>query len=210
LVTWSARNAIECPGGPRADRTRRATDAVDDLPVHETQCRGESAAQLEQDERDVACITAAARRLLVHRQDGRAYLVRRAHVHSVHLAMRRYGTKMHHARRHDGRQCRAPQRAHQRPHAPDAPRLAVGGEACQPEIVLREVPRSGEWQAIARRAGDEIERHGLVEQVDEHCRVRERVGGGERSLEEELSVVQAAQVDAHRAGIDADHARHDG
>ena len=96
--------------------------------------------------------------LFAHGERGGAHLVRGAHVDAVHLPVRRHGQKVHDARREDDRRRGAREHAHQRAEPPDAAGLAVGGEVRQPEVVLREVARRGQRQAVSGRAGDEVER----------------------------------------------------
>ena len=103
---------------------------------------------------------------------------------------------------------------HQRPQAADAAGcFAFGRQLRQPDVAFRDVARADERESVPGRPGDEIERGGpvrLVEPLDERRWIRERLGGGQRLVEEDVTVVDPAQVDAHRAGIDADDARHGG
>ena len=106
----------------------------------------------------------------------------------------------------------ARQHPHQRPQAADAAGVfALGRQLRQPDVALGEVARADERQSVPGRPGDEIERGGpvrVVEHVDERRWIRERFGGRQRLVEEHATVVEPAQVDAHRAGVDADDARH--
>ena len=141
-----------------------------------------------------------------------AHLIGRSHVDAVHFTVRRHRREVNHPRREDDRQGRAREHPHQRAKAADAAGcLPLGRELRKTDVVLREVARADERQAVAGRPGDEIERRSpvrVVKQIDERRRLRERFDGRQRPVEEHATVVEPAQVDAHSAGIDADDARH--
>ena len=81
----------------------------------------------------------------------------------------------------------------------------------QPDIAVGQVAAVDQRQAVAGRAGDQVEWGGAMSGL-EHARGRrrigERLGGWERLVEEDAAVIEPAQVDADCAGIDADDARH--
>ena len=207
-----ARNATSpssAPAAAHAERSRCSAGPVHDPAVLNGDRRRERAAHLEQDERHVPLAAPAPLGVLAYGQRNGAHLVRGAHVDAVHLPVRRHRREVHDARGEDDRRGRAREHPHQRPESSDASGLPLGGEVRQPEVGLCEVARRGERQAVAGWSGDEVERRGgRLEQPDEHRRVGERLNRGQRSIEEDLPVVEPAHVDAHRARVDPDHARH--
>jgi hypothetical protein len=101
-----------------------------------------------------------------------------------------------------GRQChRVPLR---RRETPDADR-----QKRQTQIVLRKVSRGDARQPVARGADDEVDCPGVLQARHERGRIAERVGSRERLIEKEPAVIEAADVDADRAWIDPDYARHE-
>src|SRR6185295_13512442 len=81
----------------------------------------------------------------------------------------------------------------------------------QPQAGVSEIADLDERQAVTGRSDDEIERSDAVrvlEQFDERRWLRERFDSRQRPIEKHVTVVEPAQVDAYRAGVDADHARH--
>ena len=105
FVIVPARNATSpsSAGRPHAHWARRSAQPIDDLALLDRDGRGERAAQLEVNERDVGDIAASAHREVVHGERRRADLVRRSHVHAVHLTVLRYRGEMYDAgREHDG------------------------------------------------------------------------------------------------------------
>ena len=141
--------------------------------------RRKRAAQLEQDERDLPLAAPTPLGLLVNGERGRAHLVRRAHVDAVHLPVRRHRREVHDAGREHDRRGGAREHPHQRPEAADAARRSPSAVRFASRRSLSVRSRAaGEWQTVAGRPGDEIERRGAmrsVEQSDERGGIGERV-----------------------------------
>ena len=80
------------------------------------------------------------------------------------------------------------------------------------EVELRrlKIGHGDQREPVARGRGHEVERERRLQPVHKGCRGPARVIGGNRRLEEDAAVGETAEVEALRAGIDPDHARHQG
>ena len=175
--------------------------------------RGERAAHLEQDERHIPRGGAAPLDLFADGERRGAHLVRRAHVDAVHLTMRRHRLQVDDPRRQNHRRREPGEQPYQRAEAADTSGLALGSEVGEAELFLREVARGVERQTVAGRSDDEVDRRRpmrVVQQPEENGRVSQRCGCVQRSVEEHVTGVEAAQIDTERTRVDPDHARHDG
>jgi hypothetical protein len=99
--------AVERARGAEAERPARTTHAIDDATGRDRHRGAEGAAQIEQHERHLVERTRGPPRLLVDRQHRGAHLLRRAHVHAVHLPMRGHARQVYHAGRENHRERRA-------------------------------------------------------------------------------------------------------
>src|SRR5206468_1316573 len=165
-------------------RTRGAADAVHDLAASDRDHGAEGAAQLEQHKRYLGDRSRATFGLLGDGERRRAHLVRRAHVHTIHLAVRRDRAEVDDARR------------------------AFASEEGEPQVLLGCLLRPGEREAVTRRTGDAVERSRRLQSADEAGGVGERRGGRKRLVEKYAAVLEAAHIDGDRPRVDADHAGH--
>ena len=202
--------AVERAGRSHAQRARGSAESVDDAAAIDGNRGGEGAAELEENQRDVALAATAAFRLLMDGKRDGADLVGRSHVDAIDFPVRGHRRQMHDAwRKHDGQRRRS-ERAHQRPQPADAARFSFRREVRQAQIVVSDVLRANERQPVAGRAGNEIERRDPmrgIQHVDDHRRVRKRVRGRQRSIEKHRAIVESTDVDGDGAGIDPDDAR---
>src|SRR5215212_3757299 len=78
----------------------------------------------------------------------------------------------------------------------------------QSQIRLGEIARGHERKAVAGWSCHEIEWRRRLEDANENRGIGQSLGRRERLIEKEMAVVEAAEIDGHRAGIDSDDARH--
>ena len=159
--TGPARNATSPSSAPAA----RTPSGPDEPPTPSTMrpcstasAARERAAQLEQDERHVLLAACAPVAVLAERQRHGAHLVGGAHVDAIHLAMGRHRRQVDDAGREHDRHRRARQRAHQRAESADAALSRLRARGTRAQVVVGEIARRDERQAVAGRPGDEIER----------------------------------------------------
>ncbi len=140
----------------------------------------------------------------MHGQRDHAHLVRGAEVHAVDLAMGRHRGEVNRARQEHDRQRALAESAHERAQAADPAGAAGGSEQGEAKRLVRRVAHGRERHAVPRRPGDQIHRADRFELPDERARIGERLGGRDGAVQEDATVLDPAEVDAHRPRIDAD------
>ena len=115
--------------------------------------------------------------------------------------------QVEYARGEDHRNGCARERAHERTEPADAPLLPGSREVGEPQIVIGGVARVDERQAVSRRPGHQIDRARTLQQSNEPFGIPDRPGGRKREIQEHPALVEAAEIDADRSGVDADDAR---
>src|SRR5207302_990577 len=96
----------------------------------------------------------------------------------------------------------------QGPQPADPPGLALGGKEGEPQVLLGRLLRAGERETVAGRAGDAVERPRPRQQTHEAGGVPERLRGGDGAVQEYSPMLEPAQVDGERPGVDPDHTGH--
>ena len=191
-----------------AHRTARASlTAHDPAPLHR-QHRGERPAQLHEHERGLGMRDREAPSLVVDREGGGAHLVRGAEIHPVDLAVPGHRLKVNDAGQEDDRQPRLAQETNQGPHPADAPSLTRLREHEEVEVAFTQGFDRHEGQPIPRGTGDEVEGSRLHQQIDQRLRPARELGGGNATFEKDRAVLKAAEIEAHRARVDAHDPRH--
>src|SRR5207302_1897705 len=96
----------------------------------------------------------------------------------------------------------------QGPQPADPPGLALGGKEGEPQVLLGRLLRAGERETVAGRAGDAVELPRPRQQTHEAGGVPEHLRGGDGAVQEYSPMLEPAQVDGERPGVDPDHTGH--
>ena len=108
---------------------------------------------------------------------------------------------------HDGEiRLREPPR--QLAEAADAAALARASQERELELLLGDSPRRTQGQPVARRCDHQVGLTRAVQLRDEAIGIRNRFLGGPGEIDRKPPFDQAADIETHRARIDADDARH--
>ena len=104
------------------------------------------------------------------------------------------------------REARRDERAHDRAHPPDADgavRLVLAQQHDERELALADLVAGHERQPITGRAEHELERPVGHERLHQRRGIGAHLGGAEAALEDDLAAVERADVERHRARVDA-------
>jgi hypothetical protein len=141
------------------------------------------------------------------KHDG-AQLVSGSHIYPVELAMSGNGVQVDHSGRVHHGQTRCGKSARQASQPFQATGFVRGGEEREPEVGIGRLGRSLEWQAIARRPGDEVRDTRFGEQLNQAAGIGQGRVARPAAVEIQPAVGDPADVDAHRARVDADDSGH--
>src|SRR5207245_8056673 len=89
-----------------------------------------------------------------------------------------------------------------------APPLVGTGEDRETQIFVRGVLRAGQGEAVPGRSRHEVEGAGCLELEDEARRIGQGLRGRPGAVEKHATLVQPAEIDAHRPRVDTDDAGH--
>jgi len=213
-IVWPMRTAgkrdlaIEGTRRTRSQRSRRASDAIDDASAIDGNGRRECATKLEEHEGHSFQTALESCRLLLQGEHHRAQFVRGAHVHTVHLAMVGHRRQMNDTRREYHRHVQASKQAHHGTKTANASHHSLWREAGQPQVIVCDIPGWNQRQSVPGGSGNEIQRCRLFDEACECLRIPERLGGRQRAIEKDLAGVEPTDIEGNRARIDAENARH--